>query len=115
MTTISLTDQTLSLRFTRSEKIAGLLRDQDLPAAAVVRAEVVPDGLAALRGVRAPGLGLPGRRGIGTWRTRRGTTLASVRAGRPALRVELSGTRWVELLLDVESPERTADALATAR
>ncbi|WP_199422901.1 hypothetical protein [Actinotalea solisilvae] len=114
MTTISRIDQTVSVRFTRREKIAGLLRDQELPTAAVVRAEVVPDGLAALHGVRAPGLGLPGLRSIGTWRSRSGTTLASVRAGRPALRVVLTGERWAEMLLDVDAPEQAAAALAAA-
>jgi hypothetical protein len=115
MTTITLTPSTLSVSFTRGEKVAGLLRDQQVPRTAVVSAEVVPDGLAALRGLRAPGLGLPGLRGIGTWRSRHGKTLASVRAGRPALRVALTGQPWTTMLLDVDAPDHAAAALTAAR
>ncbi|MDT0164855.1 hypothetical protein Q9R32_04735 [Actinotalea sp. AC32] len=112
MPTVSISPSTLSVSFSLGERVAGLLRDQHVPTSAVTGAEVVPDGLAALRGLRAPGLGLPGVRGIGTWRRRHGgSTLASVRAGRPALRVTLRGQRWAELLLDVDRPEQVAARL----
>lgn len=50
MTTITLTPQTLSVSFTLGEKVAGLIRDQRVPTAAVVRA-----------GRRALGVSLTGR------------------------------------------------------
>ena len=80
MTTITLHDDVLSVTFTTGEKIAGLIGDQRVPMTAVRCAEVVPDGLAAARGLRAPGLGLPGVRKIGTWRRPSGTSLVAVRA-----------------------------------
>jgi hypothetical protein len=49
MATIALSPQTLSASFTLSETEAGLIRDQHEPTAAAARAEVVPDGLAAVR------------------------------------------------------------------
>lgn len=73
--------------------------------------QVVPDGLAAVRGVRAPGLALPGRRKLGTWRGRGATRLVDVRAGEPALRVRLSGHRYDELLLSTSEAGALAAAL----
>ena len=112
MPTIDITSSTLHVRFTRPERVAGLLRDQHMPLTAVTGAEVVPNGLAAVRGLRAPGLGVPGYRKIGTWRRRHGRSLVVARRGRPALRVRLTGQRYDELLLDVADPERAAAELS---
>lgn len=112
MPTIDITATTLHIRFTGPERVAGLLRDQHLPLTAVTSADVVPDGLAAVHGLRAPGLGLPGFRKIGTWRRRHGRSLVVTRRGRPALRVRLTGQRYEELLLDVAEPERAAAELS---
>ncbi|WP_418607721.1 hypothetical protein [Georgenia sp. SUBG003] len=87
MTTTRVTTDTLQIRFTRREKIAGLVRDIDLPLDIVRDARVVPDGLAATRGLRAPGLGLPGLRMIGTWRRPGHKTVVSVRRDRPAVQI----------------------------
>ncbi|NCT90484.1 hypothetical protein GXB85_05915 [Cellulomonas sp. APG4] len=114
MTTITLIPDTLRVTFTTGEKVAGLVRDQAFPRAAVTEADVVPDGLGAVRGPRAPGLGLPRLRKVGTWRSGRGNQLVSVRAGRSALRVRLEGQRWAELLLDVDDPAALASALTPA-
>ena len=58
MATLQLTDSTLAVSLTRAEKIAGLLRDVEVPLASVRSVEVVADPLAAVRGLRAPGLAL---------------------------------------------------------
>ena len=112
MTTLSMTPDHLSVTFTRAEKIGGLIRDVHVPRGAVVAAEVVPDGVAAARGLRAPGLAIPGRRKVGTWRGRSSKRLVAVRGGRHALRLTLEGHRWDELLIDVDGPEQAAKALA---
>jgi hypothetical protein len=83
MTSTRVQGHTLKVSFTLAEKIAGLLRDQDIPLSAVRAAEVVPDGLAAARGLRAPGLALPGRRKVGTWRSPTGKTLVAVNGPAP--------------------------------
>jgi hypothetical protein len=98
MTTISLHQDRLSVRFTRTEKILGLVRDQSIPLTSVTSARVEQVGLHAVRGLRAPGLGLPGRWLVGTWRGH-GRTLVSVRRGEPALVVELTGHRFDQLVL----------------
>ncbi len=111
MATIETTDVEVRVRFTRREKLAGLIRDIDVPRSAVTDVTVEPDGLAAVRGLRAPGLALPGRRKIGTWRQRGRRTAVSVSAGQPAVRIRLEGTRYHELLIGDTDAARTADAL----
>lgn len=104
MATIETTTRTLRITPTRAERVLGLLRTLEVPLSAVRSAEVVPDGLAAVRGLRAPGLGLPGVRRIGTWRRRVGSSLVSVRRG-PAVRLELTGQRVATVLLSVGDPD----------
>jgi hypothetical protein len=111
MTTAQLTADTLRIRFTRGEKIAGLIRDIDLPLEAIRDAQVVPDGLAATRGLRAPGLGLPGRRMVGTWRRPGHRTVVSVNRGRPAVQITADHPRFDGLLLDVSEPEQLVAAI----
>lgn len=114
MTTIRLTPEALSVRLTRLEKLAGLLRDADVPLAAVREVDVVPDGAAAARGLRSPGLGLPGIRLVGTWRGRGHRAFVAVHGRQPAVRIRLEGARWTELLLGVEDPHATAEAVRRA-
>jgi len=111
MTTITVTPDSLRIRLTRFEKVAGLLRDLEVPLSAVRSAEVGPDGLAAARGIRAPGLGLPGIRKIGTWRGRGQKTLVSVRRGQPALLVRLSGARFDRVLVGSDRAQEYVDRL----
>lgn len=115
MTTATVCSDALEVSFSFAEKLGGLLRDVRIPLDAVRAVEVVPDGVPVTRGIRAPGFGLPGVRSIGTWRRLGGKSLVSVRRGRPALRVELAGQRWDELLLTVPEPDRVAADLAAAR
>jgi hypothetical protein len=101
---------TLTLRFSRAEKIAGLVRDLEVPLPAVRDVEIVDQPLTAMRGLRAPGLALPGVRKIGTWRRPGERTLVCVRKGQPALRIRLTGAR-VDVLL-IGSDDAAADAAA---
>lgn len=108
MATITVTPTHLDITFTTAEKIGGLVRDQSIPRSAISSIDVVDDGYAATRGVRAPGLGIPRTRKIGTWRTNRTKHLVSVRRGEPAIRIELTGQRYDTLVLG--SPDAPAVA-----
>lgn len=114
MATLQLHPPVLTLRLTRVEKIAGLLRDVEVPLSAVREAEVVLDGISAPRGWRSPGLGLPGLRKIGTWRSPGHRALVSVRRGQPAVRIRLEGHRWDELLVGADDAPALASALTAA-
>lgn len=102
MATIELTPTTLTVRFSAAERVAGLIRDITVPRAAIVSATAEHDGLRAVSGLRAPGLALPGRRKVGTWRglgdaPRR--TAVSATGGEPAVRIVLEGQRWDQLII----------------
>jgi hypothetical protein len=106
MARIDLAPHTLSVRLTRREKVAGLLRDLVVPWSAVTSVSVEDDGVGAVRGLRAPGLALPRRAKIGTWRRRTGPAMVVVRAGVPTLRIALTGERYDELLVShPDAPE----------
>ena len=112
MATIETTPGTLRISLTRAEKVLGLLRDLEVPLSAVRSAEVVPEGLTTVRGLRAPGFGLPTRR-IGTWRRRGTRTYLSVRRG-PAVRLELTGQRYDSVLVTVDDAPAVVAAVSGA-
>lgn len=115
MATIRTTPESLSISLTRAEKFFGMLRDLEVPRSAIASAEAVPSGPAALRGLRAPGLGLPGIRSIGTWRRRGEKSYISVRRNQPALRVRLTGQRYDTVLVSTDDAAALAAELAPAR
>lgn len=109
MATLEIDDTTLTVQLTRGEKIAGLLGDVTVPRSAVSGVSVVENGLKGLRGMRAPGTGMPGVAAIGTWRGK-GRKEYVVARRRPALRIELTGQPYAALVLDL--PQQDLAALA---
>lgn len=107
MARITVDTDTLTVRLSLAEKVAALRGDVRVPRHAVTGVTVEPDGLAAVRGIRAPGLAIPTRTKIGTWRARGHRAFVCVHSGEPALRIRLSGAGDDELL--VSTPE--ADAI----
>jgi len=103
MATMILNARSLSVEFTRAERIAGLLGDIQVPLSAISSATLESDPLTAAGGLRAPGLAIPGRRKIGTWRGRGRRAAVSVRAGVPAVRLRLHGAKFDELLISSAS------------
>lgn len=119
MATITSTPSNLSVTFSTYEKVFGLLRDISVPLASITSVAVELDGVRAAKGMRAPGLGVPCLRKIGTWRrradgrTRR--TAVSVRRGQSAVRIELRDTSWDQLLIGHDDARAVADELAARR
>jgi hypothetical protein len=114
MAELQVTQTTLTLHLTRAEKLLGFVRDVVVPLAAVRDVEVVPDPLAAVRGLRAPGLALPGLRKIGTWRRPGSRTLVCVRRNQPAVRVHLLGVRHDALLIGTDDAAGVAARIDAA-
>jgi hypothetical protein len=110
--TLRVTHTGLEVRFTSTEKVLGLVRDTDVPFSAIRDVSVVPDGLDAPTGLRAPGYSWPRSRKLGTWRGRGVKSLVDVRRGQPALCVELVGHRYDRLVVGAEDAERLASEIA---
>ena len=108
MAQISMTNDEVRVELTRGEKLAALHGDVRVPRSAVRDIRVDDDPLAAVRGLRAPGLNLPRRKKIGTWRGRGHRQFVVARQGMPAVRVLLEGTKFDELI--ISTPD--ADAVA---
>ena len=111
MPTTRLTGDALEIRLRPWERLAGLLADLRVPLSAVREVDVLDDALTAPRGVRAPGLAVPGVR-YGTWRGR-GRQWVAVRRGVPALRLELDGQRYDSVA--VSAPDARALAAQLRR
>jgi len=101
MATLTHDHDHLHLRLTGREKLAGLHGDIRVPLAAVRDVRVMADPLAAVHGMRAPGLAIPGRTKIGTWRGWGRRMFVVARRGIPAVRVRLEGVGYTELLVSV--------------
>lgn len=112
MSTIEVTDTHVEIHFTWGERIAGMVRDQRFPRSAITAVELVHDPISATKGLRAPGLGLPGRRKIGTWRRPGHRELVCVRKGEPAVRLELRGERYDAALIGTPDAATVVDRLA---
>lgn len=115
MSTVSLIPGELLVKLSRTEKVAGLRRDVRIPLRAVADVEVVPDALAAARGVRAPGLALPGVRKVGTWRTGAGAEFVVARRGEAGVRLTLTGHNLASVLLGDDDAEGLAMRIRAAR
>ena len=108
MSTVQIDNGTVIIRLTTGEKFAGVHGDVEFPLAAVTSVEVVPNALAAVHGLRAPGMSLPGVRKVGTWRTADGPEFVVVSAGQPGVRLHLQGEKLSSVLIG----DADADALA---
>ncbi len=103
MARLDVGDEAAVVLLTVGEKVAALRGDLRFPLSSVRSVEVLADGGGATRGVRGPGLPIPGRR-IGTWRRAGNKMLVSVRRRQPALRIALAGQPHGAILLGVEDP-----------
>jgi len=87
-----------------ADRIFAMRREISVSGTEFVSATVVEDGLEAARGIRAPGLSLPGVVKIGTWRRDGEKTFVSVRRNRPALSIEMApGSDWERILIACEA------------
>jgi hypothetical protein len=115
MTSIRIAGDAFDVGFARWEKVLGLVRDVSVPLASIRDVEVVPDGYHGTLGLRAPGLGVPGRRKLGTWRGRGSKQLVSVSGGQPAVRIRLRDEPYTELLIGADDAAALAAGLDRAR
>ncbi|MDQ2898110.1 MAG: hypothetical protein M3Y09_21190 [Actinomycetota bacterium] len=116
MAALRIEGEDLVVALTGLERIAAFHGDLRVPRALVRTMRVEPDPWCALRGIRAPGTGLPG---VIAYGVRRSTgdrpDFAAVHGRGPAIRIELDpSARYARLLVTVLDPEATIAAVARA-
>lgn len=113
MATITIDDTHVHIRFSRFERIAGLLRDRSIPLLDVTA--VSARDRTDLRGLRAPGTSVPGLLRVGTWRRRGRRTIVALRRGDPVLHLETDGKQHRTFLLSTPDAELLVRRLGTRR
>jgi len=92
----------LHIELGTGEKWAALRRtDVTIPLADVVSVEQVAEPFRLVHGLRAPGLAVPWRTKIGTWRSAGRKVFAATRVGLPGLRIVLHGNKFSEILVSL--------------
>jgi hypothetical protein len=102
MARIELSPAALHVRLGRLERLGAFHDDVTVPVADLVGATSVPDVWTHLRGVRAPGTGIPGIIMLGTTRTDGLKDFCAVYRHGPGLVVELRDHEFARLLLTQE-------------
>lgn len=110
-----MTPSTLTVELTAREKLAGLRGDVTIPLTSIASVDVVPNALAATRGLRAPGLALPGLRKVGTWRSLAGAEFVVASRGQAGVRLTLTGHRLASVLLGDDDADALAQRIRSAR
>ena len=105
----------LVLHLTGVEKAEGFHRDIRVPLSAVSAVRVVDSAWQGeLRGMRAPGTGLPDVIAVGTRRGGFGKDFAAVHGTGPAVVVELEGAEFGRLVLTADDAEAMAAPVRAA-
>ena len=98
------------LKLNDLEKAGAFHGDIRVPTTSVRAIRVAESPFRELRGIRAPGTGIPGVIALGTWRGRGGRDFAAVYRGGPAVVVELEGEGYKRLIV---SAHDAADVVAS--
>jgi hypothetical protein len=113
MAELQIEDSELVLHLSSIERMEGLHGDVRLPLSSVTSARSVDDMWQELRGVRAPGTGVPGTLAVGTWRGGFGKDFAVVHGHGPGVVVEVAGEEYARLLFSMADADVIATHLAT--
>lgn len=105
-------DETVTVKLSVVEKLQAFRGNLTIHRRDVSNARVVPDGLAAVHGLRLPGTSIPGMLKIGTWRSRLGRTLAVCHGRQAAVVFDLSGAAFDRVVLTVDDPRKAQRLLS---
>ena len=103
----------LVVRLSAVEQAAAMRREIRVPLAAIERVCTEPDPWGALRGIRAPGTGIPGVVAYGVRRVTGGAPdFAAVHGCGPAVRIDLApGAPFGRLVVTVDDTEGAVAAV----
>ncbi|MEZ5341496.1 MAG: hypothetical protein R2706_08610 [Acidimicrobiales bacterium] len=102
MASIHIDDTFLEIRMSRLEKLGALRRQVKVPLDSIVSVTPVDRARSAIKGVRAPGTGVPGGLMLGTWRGRGGRSFVAVRGRGPGYVIELQDQKDTRLIVESE-------------
>lgn len=111
MAQLRLDGDRLVLDLTGFEKLEAIHGSIAIPSSAVRAVRAVDDPWSELRGIRAPGTGLPGVVAVGTRRGRDIKDFAAVHGTGPAVVVELEDADYDRLVVTLDDATATADQL----
>jgi hypothetical protein len=106
--------ESVTLAMSRLEHLEGFRGDITAPLNSVTTVRAVDDPWAELRGIRAPGTGIPGIVAVGTRRGTFGKDFAVVHGKGRAVVVEFTDREFQQWVLTVENAEAVAARLAEA-
>jgi hypothetical protein len=101
----------LVVKMSDLEKVEAVHVDIHVALAAVRVVRAVDDAWPELRGIRAPGTGIPGVIAVGTRRGSFGKDFAAVHGRGPAVVVDLEGAAYARLVVTTPDAESTAAAI----
>jgi hypothetical protein len=105
----------LVVRLSPLEKLGAFRGDARVPLAGVYDIRVIDDLWRELRGVRAPGTGLPGVITLGTRRGRGIRDFAAIYGRKPGIVVDLKRAPFGRLVVSTNDPSAVAERIAEAR
>jgi hypothetical protein len=105
----------LVLHLSTLEKAEGMHGDIRVPLASVTSVRAVDNPWPELRGIRAPGTGVPRVIAVGTRRGSFGKDFVAVHGTKSAVVVELSGTGFSRLVATIEDAAGVAATIDAAR
>lgn len=111
-------DRGISVKLTTSEKVWAISGDFEIPVTSIRGAEVV-DGKARsiFKGISwamRVGTALPGVYYAGRFFRNGGADFLAVRAGKPAIQLNLSGKPYLRVILTVDNAEKLAEEVNSA-
>jgi hypothetical protein len=112
MAKLIIDDHEVTVSLSAVEKFEALHGDVTVPRSAVAQVRTVPDGMAEVHGLRAPGTGLLGVVKVGTWRSCKDTTFAVCHGRRPAIVLDLVGVPYSRIVVTLDDPEHAMSSLS---
>lgn len=96
------------------DKVWGFVRRIEVPIDQVRGATHDPGTTEEYKGVRSPGLGIPGRKWVGTWRKDGQRHYWNVTGRKTAIVIQTTSPRFQRLYLSVEDPRVVVDLINAA-
>ena len=118
MAKLAIHDRGISVKLTTAEKIWSLSGDFEIPVTSIRGAEVVQGKASSIfKGISwamRVGTALPGVYYAGRFFRKGGADFLAVRAGKPAIQLNLSGKPYLRVILTVVNAEKLAEEVNSA-